>query len=163
MKLQIINESRQPESVAPKIRVYETEADLNAALPDLKDGAIVATKEDESTEITESRDKTYFYKTVASASSYPTNCYFVADKPQGYVHVQMIKNNTHMINVIWDVKNASLNINDPVAGDSITAGLNDNVYAGKASLKIGVPMVDGDIKAYFITTKDCILEHIETR
>lgn len=163
MKLQIINERREPESVAPKIKVFDSEADLDAALPDLKDGAIVATKEDESTEITESRDKTYFYKTTATSAWLPTNCYFVADKPQGYVHVQMIKNNTHMINVIWDVAKASLNINDPIAGDSITAGLNDNVYVGKASLRIGVPMVDGDTKAYFITTKDCILEHIETR
>lgn len=48
MKLSVINESRQPESVAPKIKVFDSEADLDAALPDLKDGAIVATKEDET-------------------------------------------------------------------------------------------------------------------
>lgn len=48
MKLQVINEERQPESVAPKIKVFDSEADLDAALPDLKDGAIVATKEDET-------------------------------------------------------------------------------------------------------------------
>lgn len=47
MKLSVINKEREPESVAPKIKVFETEADLDAALPDLKDGAIVATKEDE--------------------------------------------------------------------------------------------------------------------
>lgn len=48
MKLQVINENREPESVAPKIKVFDSEADLDAALPDLKDGAIVATKEDET-------------------------------------------------------------------------------------------------------------------
>lgn len=51
MKLQVINEERKPESVAPKIKVFDTEVDLNAALPDLKDGAIVATKEDETSDI----------------------------------------------------------------------------------------------------------------
>lgn len=45
MKTAVINENREPESVAPKIKVFDSEADLNAALPDLKDGAIVATKE----------------------------------------------------------------------------------------------------------------------
>lgn len=48
MKLSVINKEREPESVAPKIKVFESEKDLNEALPDLKDGAIVATKEGES-------------------------------------------------------------------------------------------------------------------
>lgn len=56
MKLQIINEERQPESVAPKIKVFDSEADLDAALPDLKDGAIVATKEDETVDGRKSKD-----------------------------------------------------------------------------------------------------------
>lgn len=48
MKLSVINEEREPESVAPKIRVYETEADLDKDLGRLPDGAIVATKESEA-------------------------------------------------------------------------------------------------------------------
>lgn len=162
MKLSVITKEREPESVAPKIKIYETEADLDAALPDLKDGAIVATKEDVAFEVTESRDKVYFYKVAATSTWYPVNVYFVADKPQGYVHVVMIKNNSQMVNVIWDVARAALNYVGLADGEQCTAGLNDNVYVGKASLRIGTD-VKNSVKVFFVTTKDCILEHIETR
>lgn len=155
MKIAIINEERQPESVAPKMRVYETEADLNAALPDLKDGAIVATKEDETSEITESRDKTYVFRVADS----PSDAYFCADKPQGYAHILFIADqNTQMINIIWNASNAGLNYIGAETGDAITAGLDDNVYGG-ASCHVKV----NKRGIYFITTKDCILEHIEVR
>lgn len=48
MKLQIINSERKPESVSPKIKIYDTEEDLKNDLDNLNEGAIVATKEDES-------------------------------------------------------------------------------------------------------------------
>lgn len=156
MKLSVINKEREPESVAPKIKIYETEADLDAALPDLKDGAIVATKEDVASEITESRQKNYCVYNVSANQHY----YFVADKPQGYVKITyLLANGSKIITVMWDVKNAQVRWVGRDGDDSITAGLNDNAYPGQASCH----MYMTNAGSYFVETVDCILEHIETR
>lgn len=156
MKLQVINEERQPESVAPKIKVFDSEADLDAALPDLKDGAIVATKEDVSAEITENRQRSYCVYNVSANQHY----YFVADKPQGYAKITYLRaDGSKIITVMWDVKNATVRWVGRDGDDSITAGLNDNAYPGMASCHM---YMTGN-GSYFIETVDCILEHIEMR
>lgn len=48
MKIAVVNEERKVESVAPKILIYDTLDALNKDLQNLPDGAIVATKENNS-------------------------------------------------------------------------------------------------------------------
>ena len=157
-----------------KIRIFSSLAQLKQNLAAMREGEICATIEDDYSEdvfadietrldnlekdvdeLKEDRDKTYVFKVADS----PSDAYFCADKPQGYAHILFIADqNTQMINIIWDVSNAGLNYIGPETGDAITAGLDDNVYGG-ASCHVKV----NKRGTYFITTKDCILEHIETR
>ena len=51
MKLSVIDSDRKPASVSPKIRVYDTEEELNNDLANLPSGAIVATKEDDVSKV----------------------------------------------------------------------------------------------------------------
>lgn len=146
MKLQIINESRQPESVAPKIKVFDTEADLDAALPDLPNGAIVATKEDETTEY--NRDRTYgFWKNPIGKY-----IYFIADKPTGLVHITFVSLN-QVINIVWNPAEDNKDWNGTKGGDSIITGLDDGVY-GKPYIKVNNTE---NVGSWFATTHDCIL------
>lgn len=155
MKLSVIKE-RKPESVSPKIKIYDTNADLDNDLANLPSGAIVATKEDVASEITESRQNSYCVYNVSVNQHY----YFVADKPQGYVKITyLLRNGSKIITVMWDVKNAVVRWVGRDGDDSITAGLNDNAYPGQASCHMYMEN-DG---SYFIETVDCILEHIEKR
>lgn len=146
MKLQVINEEREPESVAPKIKVFDSEADLDAALPDLQNGAIVATKEVETVEY--NRDRNYGIWNTERNVDY----WLIADKPQGIVHVNFVSAN-QQIEVIWNVATAQTYHRGFTGGDACFRGMEDPVY-GKPYLMV---RTTENIGSYFIGTNDCIL------
>lgn len=111
----------------------------------------------------ESRDRTYFYRSTGTSEWTPYDCVFTADKPQGYVNIVMIKNNSQVVNVIWNVANATANYTGLGYADSVTTGLSDSKFPGKPYLNLRVAFAVGDTKTYFVTTNDCIIENIERR